>query len=292
MAQDLEMTWTFSHSVHEFREQAGAFLSAHPAENTVLLTLADRLARGGATEGDPGQPPGFGWWRPGPDAPVAGAWVQTPPFPLRLSRMPAEAAVQLEAALAGSPVLTGVGGGVEQARAFADCWAKRTGGTVEVEVEQRLYRLGELAVPPVAGRLRQVTEQDFDLALVWLTAFFVDVDHRAQQVPQYLRGRIAAGELFFWEDESGEPAAMAAVSAVLGGMVRIGPVYTPPVLRGHGYGSAVTAGISQVGRDRGAGQVLLYTDLANPTANSIYQKIGYRPVEDTVSLKFFEGTVR
>jgi predicted GNAT family acetyltransferase len=34
----------------------------------------------------------------------------------------------------------------------------------------------------------------------------------------------------------------------------------------------------------GAEEVLLYTDLANPVSNSIYQRIGYRPVEDRVML--------
>jgi len=71
------------------------------------------------------------------------------------------------------------------------------------------------------------------------------------------------------------------------GMLRVGPVYTPPELRGHGYASAVTAAASLRAREAGAQEVLLYTDLANPTSNSIYQRIGYRPVEDRVVLAFF-----
>ena len=69
-------------------------------------------------------------------------------------------------------------------------------------------------------------------------------------------------------------------------MSRVGPVYTPPALRGRGYGSAVTAAVSAWARDAGADHVLLFTDLANPTSNSIYQKIGYRPVHDTCELEF------
>ena len=70
------------------------------------------------------------------------------------------------------------------------------------------------------------------------------------------------------------------------GMVRIGPVYTPPERRGRGYASAATAALSQRLLDAGAEEVLLYTDLANPVSNSIYQRIGYRPVEDRVVLAF------
>jgi RimJ/RimL family protein N-acetyltransferase len=32
--------------------------------------------------------------------------------------------------------------------------------------------------------------------------------------------------------------------------------------------------------------VVLYTDLANPTSNAVYQRLGYRPVEDRVVLSF------
>jgi predicted GNAT family acetyltransferase len=57
-------------------------------------------------------------------------------------------------------------------------------------------------------------------------------------------------------------------------------------LRGRGYGSAATAAVSREALATGADEVLLYTDLANPVSNSIYQRIGYQPVEDRVLLAF------
>jgi predicted GNAT family acetyltransferase len=63
------------------------------------------------------------------------------------------------------------------------------------------------------------------------------------------------------------------------GVDRIGPVYTPPEARGRGYGSAVTAHLTQHIRAGGA-DACLFTDLANPTSNKIYAAIGYRPVAD------------
>jgi len=69
-------------------------------------------------------------------------------------------------------------------------------------------------------------------------------------------------------------------------MVRVGPVYTPPELRGHGYASAATAEVSRAALAAGAEEVLLYTDLANPVSNAIYQRIGYQQVEDRVVLSF------
>ena len=69
-------------------------------------------------------------------------------------------------------------------------------------------------------------------------------------------------------------------------MSRVAPVYTPPEHRANGYGSAVTAAVSQHVMNAGATSVVLFTDLANPTSNSIYQKIGYRPVYDSTELEF------
>ena len=36
----------------------------------------------------------------------------------------------------------------------------------------------------------------------------------------------------------------------------------------------------------GTPDVVLYTDLANPTSNALYRRIGYRPVEDRTVLAF------
>jgi predicted GNAT family acetyltransferase len=67
-------------------------------------------------------------------------------------------------------------------------------------------------------------------------------------------------------------------------MSRIAYVYTPPTWRGNGFGSAVTAAASQWALDAGAGDVVLFTDLANPISNAIYPRLGYRPVHDAVQL--------
>ncbi|MGK5090012.1 GNAT family N-acetyltransferase [Bdellovibrionota bacterium FG-2] len=66
----------------------------------------------------------------------------------------------------------------------------------------------------------------------------------------------------------------------------IAPVCTPKHLRGHGYASALTAAVSQRYVDLGK-KCLLFTDLSNPTSNSIYQKIGYRPVTDFRHIDFY-----
>jgi len=78
---------------------------------------------------------------------------------------------------------------------------------------------------------------------------------------------------------------MAAISDPVAGAVRIGPVYTPPEQRRHGYASALVAQLSQGARSAG-NRCLLYTDLANPTSNAIYRAIGYRPVTEVLRYRF------
>ena len=88
-----------------------------------------------------------------------------------------------------------------------------------------------------------------------------------------------------WEAD-GQPVSIACNTMPVTSMVRIGPVYTPPQARGHGYASAATAALSRRLLEAGAEEVVLFTDLANPVSNSIYQRIGYRPFEDRVVLAF------
>ena len=48
----------------------------------------------------------------------------------------------------------------------------------------------------------------------------------------------------------------------------------------------MTAAASQAQLDAGRTFVFLFTDLANPTSNRIYQAIGYEPVIDVDQLRF------
>jgi predicted GNAT family acetyltransferase len=59
-----------------------------------------------------------------------------------------------------------------------------------------------------------------------------------------------------------------------------------PSSRRHGYGSAVTAAAAQLARNGGVDDVVLFADLANPTSNAIYQRIGFDTVADSVRVEF------
>ncbi|MDH6579091.1 GNAT family N-acetyltransferase [Kitasatospora sp. MAP5-34] len=291
------MAWTLSTSLDEFHAAAGDFLAAHPAENTVLLTIVDRLGRVGPHAFGSGTPR-FGWWQQAPEGLVEGAFLQTPPFGPALGRMSAVAAAHLASELLadGAPV-TGVRGGKVPVEAFGWVWGNRSGTRPTVRANERMYRLGELAAPDPApaGRARPVTEADRALMISWYDAFMADINVAVHtEHGSVVDQRTADGSLYLWEDGlwedglwedgAGRPVSFAGVSPVIAGMSRIGPVYTPPELRGRGYASALVAAVSAHALAQGAREVLLYTDLANPTSNSIYQKLGYQPVQDCLTL--------
>lgn len=91
--------------------------------------------------------------------------------------------------------------------------------------------------------------------------------------------------MYLWTDGDA-PVAMAAHSAPVAGVARVGAVYTPPSMRRRGFGTAVTAAASAAAVGAGAAQVVLYTDLSNPTSNAIYRAIGYLPDHDAEERAF------
>ena len=290
------MGWQTTGDVTEFLALAGEYLARERARNTVILSVSEQLrvnparySRPAGTGGHQALPgPLFGWWSDRSGA-VSGAFLHTPPHPLLLTAVPVDVAADLATVLADRP-LRGVNGYQEAAEAFAAAWrAGAVGGRAAVHRRMRLYRLGELTWPAPApdGAPRVAADSDIPLLTGWFTAFAAEVhdpdageDHAAA-----VRDRLSHGGVTVWE-AGGEPVSIAGVSPPVAGMLRVGPVYTPPEFRGHGYASAVTAAVSLRAREAGAAEILLYTDLANPTSNSIYQRIGYRPVEDRLVLAF------
>ncbi|MFF0432454.1 GNAT family N-acetyltransferase [Streptomyces sp. NPDC004327] len=284
------MSWHFTEDHDTFRDAVGACLAADPARHTAMLTALEL----------PGLPAGpRGWWTDPADGQVAGAVLVAPAKVPLLAGMPAGAARALAAEWPGrAGEVSAVRGESEAVEEFA----RATGRAFTVTRRMRLFRLGELTpqepAPRGAARTAGTTgtpgasgtageADDLARALAWMREYARDVgedpdaDYRAN-----VEGRIDDGRLWFWAAEDGEPVAMASMSPVVAGQARVSLVYTPPAHRGRGYGGAVTGAVSRAALDAGAAQVLLFTDLANPTSNALYQRLGYRPVRDHTAVAF------
>ncbi|HEY2519505.1 MAG TPA: GNAT family N-acetyltransferase [Streptosporangiaceae bacterium] len=274
--------WRTTADAREFLAEAGPVLQADPVENTLLLTIA-HAAQGSA----PGPTSLFGWH------PGGGAFVHTPGFPLMLGPMPEAAATGLAATLGQhGRAISGVNGVPGAAQAFAARWQHTANPPAGSRLfqRQRLFRLAELTPPPPpAGRARVATTSDRELLTAWTNAFHREANHsgRPDSGP-VVDSRLTYGGQLLWETgvEPGRPVATAARTPVVGGMSRVAPVYTPPEQRGKGYGGAITVAVSRAARQAGAREVVLFTDLANPTSNALYRRLGYRPVSDRHVLLF------
>ncbi len=269
----------------QFARLAGPLLRADEARHTVMLGLCTTLLT------DPGRFPEHLHWVVEHDGRTVGAALITPPFHLLVARPCGDGVVE---ALAGGvyatlPVLPGVNGALPEAEAFVAAWTALTGSTARIRMRLRLFELGEVhPVEDVPGIMREAGPADRDLVLEWGRAFAEEtgVQGGGDQMERALDARLQTpGAVVLWE-HGGRPASMAGTGGDTGRTIRIGPVYTPPELRARGYASALVTGLSRRLLDSGHDRCLLYTDLANPTSNRIYQQIGYRPVCDAVEYEF------
>ena len=286
--------WHITGDLDQFLAHAGDFLRSRPALHTVHLTVTAALSSRGLRvygEGDPV----FGTLER--DGEVRAAFFRTPPGRLMLTPLAAEEAVELADQLAvRGDELPGVMGELDTASAFAEAWASRTGALSGLHARQRLYRLGELTIPHPfpPGRPRVAAANDREQLMRWYDEFAVAIGESgtSQDPGEWADSRIAYGGITVWETPDGTPVSMAGITPKVAGQVRVAPVYTPANLRGRGYAGAVTAEVSGMALAAGADEVLLFTDLANPTSNALYQRIGYRPVEDFAGYDFRPGAER
>jgi predicted GNAT family acetyltransferase len=147
-----------------------------------------------------------------------------------------------------------------------------------------VFALGELTEPPATpGHLRARAPADEELVRRWALAFHDESVLPAEQRTASVEHVAARQGTYFWDD--GEPVCLVSHTATAAGVARVGPVYTPPERRRRGYAAAATAAVSRLLLDSGA-RVMLFTDLANPTSNGIYTRIGYRRVGDACEVRF------
>lgn len=269
-----------------FATRAAPFLVAERLSATVVATQLDGVRRGLRTLG-----PEDRWLVVVEGDLVVGAAMHTPPRPPFLPQLAPEVAAFLAARLHElGRAVAGVVGEAGATLAFAEEWVARAGGSHRVAVAERLYRLGSLCRPEgLPGGAGIATHADTGLVERWLGLFHDEATPSNPLAPGELavvaERMVGSGRCVLWRLGQ-EAVSLAQVSAAIEGVARIGPVFTPEALRGRGYAAAATAAATTLALEHGATDVVLYTDLANPTSNALYQRLGYRPYQDAAQRIF------
>jgi uncharacterized protein len=272
--------------VEEFLARVGDFLAVREAEHNLILGLSSSLRRQPRPYG---QDPYLAVVEDG--SLVMAAALRTPPHNLVLSEIDDLRAIEPLVADVHEvfETLPGLLAASDVAARFASAWEAETGAAGRRVLAERVFR-AERVVPAraVPGRMRLYRSSDRELAVRWLDAFTAEALPEPPPEPSshWLNRRLAEpeGSVVLWED--GEPVSLAAAGGPTPNGIRIGPVYTPPELRGRGYASALVAELTRVQLEEGRRFCFLFTDLANPTSNRIYQRVGYEPVTDVDQWSF------
>ena len=278
-------------NAEQFLEASQTILEQDEAANNLMLGLATRLhnhpERTKTT-------PYFATVHEGAEA-VAAA-LMTPPHKLVVFANGDAATTQAALTMIADDLhaqqwsMSGVDGSSQTSDVFLAIWQAKTGAKLGSVVRERVYKLTQVTAPsPMpAGHLRAATRDDLETLTSWSQAFAAEALHEvrtADEAREDIQWRINQGNLFVWDANGNDGLVDGLVSCACQARatrtgISIGLVYTPPGQRGHGYASACVAALSQHCLDSGRQFCMLFTDLSNPTSNSIYQRMGYRPVCD------------
>lgn len=266
----------FETDAAEFLKKNGAYLESREAEHNLILSLSHAAL----AKQSKGEKSDIRFATLMNDDEFVVAAVQTPPHNVVLSRATAPEIEPLADALAEKGwAFPGIVGPAGEASTFADRWALKTGQKSVEYMDQIIYSLKQILLPPMAeGHSRFAKPEEQKTVASWILKFAQDALPKSEQMTQADAEKraaesIASERLMVW-DVDGVARAQAGFSGTAN-VARINMVYTPPEERGRGYASAVVADISQRQLDAGKKMCCLYADARNPVSNSIYRKIGY-----------------
>lgn len=293
MSYNPEMQFKLYTEVHEFYNDTYDVLMRHEAQNMILLGNII-IGHEGKDKTDWRDPANWLMATVSDAKRIQLTALMTPPHNITLyatdNIMNQEAVNCLIAGLKDHEVP-----GVTTEKALAECFAEEYTGrkklSFETTMSQRIYELA--AVNPDVkqfGDVRLLDESDMHYLPYWIEAFnaasvYGKTEMSIPQNDELYRYRLSAKKLYILEVD-GIPVSMAGYTREMQTAIGVAFVYTPPYYRGKGYASSCVAQISQLALDKGYTKCVLYTDLLNPTSNSIYQKIGYVPICDSLMLKF------
>ncbi len=271
-----------------FRDAATPYLVRDEARHNLLLGISSTLIQ------RPGVYERYDLWLVSDEEGVTGAALRTPPHSLVLAQPRDDASLEalVDRLVVEEQEVPGVVAAVPELEAFVGLWTAENDVDATRVMRQGVYELRDvLPVPPASGAARPATREDRDLLMRWIAAFAEEAlpdDKEPVRIARTVEARLEASEsegLWLWED-GGTPVSLSGYGGETPHGIRIGPVYTPPELRGRGYATTLVAEQSRWLLQTGRTFCFLYTDLDNPTSNALYRRIGYRIVAESGEVRF------
>ena len=179
----------------------------------------------------------------------------------------------------------GIIGVKEHCDIYHSTYKEISGKVMFTKMDQRIYfctKVNENSKE--LGLVRLANEYDIDYLVDWAYNFLCTVEESTsiEQARKHIEHQINSKILYVLEINN-EIVSMAARSRSLYSTESVGFVFTPDRFRRKGYASRIVEEVTRkVLNDHKI--ATLYTDLSNPTSNSIYMKIGYKPYCDSVIL--------
>lgn len=195
-----------------------------------------------------------------------------------------------EAVRASRRPLGGILGPSSQVGAVRDDLAL-TPSLYRLDETEKLYSLNLDALEPPkllttgGATARRSEPRDLELLTSWRVAYSVELlnEEDTPALHRQCRGSVERytreGQMWLVE-VGGTPVACSAFNTATPEAVQVGGVWTPPGLRGKGYGRAVVAASLRDACAEGVTKGVLFTGTTNKAAQRAYEAIGFRLVGD------------
>ena len=184
--------------------------------------------------------------------------------------------------------LPGTIGLKSEAVTFIRTWHSLTKQDCELAFAMQIHQLETVKpINKASGSFRLAQKSDCTILTDWIAAFEREAlgDSEPKSDPRiWFENNLENKSLYVWQDK--ELVSMAAFGSATPNGVKVNAVYTPPKYRVKGYATSCVAALSQHLLNLGYRYCFLFTDLANPTSNHIYQKIGYQSVCEISNYSF------
>jgi hypothetical protein len=183
----------------------------------------------------------------------------------------------------------------EAADTFAQLWSEKNSVKCKLFRRERVYQLDQVSEDCLGNRIFSMASKTYQvLVLKWAAEMMKEalIDVTEENIEQtkktYSKEFSENKSSFYILFDNDEPVSIARKAGKTPNGNFVNFVYTPPPLRRRGYATECVAKLSKLLLEEGNKYCFLFTDLSNPTSNSIYQKIGYKSIIDENHYKFLE----